>query len=219
MRKSDKNTISSLITLAILIFGFIYRDVFTQFIPNSIYLFVLIFVAIIIGLAIVSMIPNKKRKTQIKTKSKTIKSNAPKNKDLKYYLKADIDTMSGEDFEELCYLYFKDKGYNPRKTDRTGDHGVDLIIKDPNDGLEIVVQCKRYKSNIGNADLIKLEGGKRFYKCPGTLFITTSNFTQKAMEFAEKTHMDVWNGLVVHQRIGKWRKERLKNISKDFSNA
>lgn len=128
-------------------------------------------------------------------------------------LTADINSLSGIDFERLIFLYFKDKGFNPETTPRTGDHGVDLVIKDPKDGLKIAVQCKRWKQNIGNGDIIKLDGGKRFYRCPGALFITTSNYTDKAKEFAEKCNVDLWNGLHVKDKIDSWRKEKVKKSS------
>lgn len=176
----------------------------------------LIIIAIVQGLllrfsAIKKKTTPKKASKKSPNTSKSIKS---KNLTEKELLTVDIDSMSGDDFENLMYLYFKDKGYKPYKTPPTGDHGVDLVIKAPKDGLKIAVQCKRYKSNkgIGNADLIKLEAGKRFYKCPKTLFITTSYYTDKAKEYAESVNMQLWNGLTVQNKVEKWRKEKVKKI-------
>ncbi|MGG0718368.1 restriction endonuclease [Robertmurraya massiliosenegalensis] len=164
-------------------------------------------------------LPSKSKSTNKTTQNSTDKiesnssSKSRKVHSDKELLTADIDSLKGEEFERLVFMYFDDKGYKPETTPKTGDHGVDLVITDPKDGLKIAVQCKRSKNGIGNADLIKLEGGKRFYKCPRTLFITTSFFTTKAKEFAESTRMDTWNGLQVAEKIGKWRKEQLKMSS------
>lgn len=198
MNKQDRNTLSSLVSVIVGIFLFVYRDFFTKFIPIEIYIFVAIFFAVITGQIVIALLPKPKRKVN---KKKIIKTTNIKNK-------KKSSSEIGKEFEQLCYDYFKDKGFNPIITKSTGDHGVDLIIKDPSDGLQIAVQCKKYKtgSNIGNADIIKLEGGKRFYKCTGALFITTSNYTSTAKEFAESVNMELWNGLHVADKIDKWQK-------------
>ncbi|MFD1736141.1 restriction endonuclease [Bacillus salitolerans] len=85
---------------------------------------------------------------------------------------------------------------------------LDLVITDPKDGLRIAVQCKNYSSeSVGNGPLLKLEAGKRFYKCPATLFITTTSYTSKAIEYATQTRMEIWNGLMVEEKIVKWMKK------------
>lgn len=170
----------------------------------------LIFPSILTAL-INPFIPVKKKKTKIVKKS--ITTNSKKKLSDKDLLTANIDTLSGIDFERLMYLYFKDKGFKPETTPKSGDHGVDLVITDPKDGFKIAVQCKRYKENIGNEPIIKLDGGKKFYGCHGSLCITTSNYTNKAREFAEKCKVELWNGLHVQSKLDNWRKQKLKSIS------
>lgn len=180
---------------------------------------VTIFGTVIIRALTSRMLPAKKKTSKKTSSSNTTKqtSTTPPKKKLSQQelLTADIDTMYGDDFERLVAWYFEDKGYNPEIMGGSGDHGVDIVMTDPKDGLKIAVQCKRYKNgnNISNSELIKLEGGKRFYKCPGTWFITTSDYTHKAKEYAEQTNMRYWNGLIVHENIGKWRKKKLKKSS------
>lgn len=178
----------------------------------------------ILASLIIRNIPDKKSTKKVSTKKNTTNKQKSKNENTisqnkklndKDLLKTDIDSLSGENFERLVYLYFKDKGFKPELTPKSGDHGVDLVITDPKDGFKIAVQCKRYNktSTIGNGDLIKLEGGKKYYRCYGTLFITTSSYTPKAKEFAESTKMEIWNRLHVFDKIDKWRKEKIKKIS------
>ncbi|MFD1736130.1 restriction endonuclease [Bacillus salitolerans] len=155
------------------------------------------------------------KKTSIsKNNERTTLKKTKKNLTDTQIIASEFSELDGFQFERLCYLYFKDLGFKPRETPPSGDHGVDLIITDPKDGLDIAVQIKNYSpsNTVGNNDLIKLMGGKRAYKCPGTLFITTSSYTNKALEFATESKMEIWNGLIVDQKIGKWRKKKLKKI-------
>jgi restriction system protein len=174
---------------------------------------VLILPSAIAGL-IIRIIPtkNSQKKTN-KKKSYYKEYNKKKNLTDIDLLKADKFTMEGTDFECICFLYFLDKGYKPEITPKSGDHGVDLVVKDPKDSMKIAIQCKRRKDPIGNNHLIKLYGGKRAYNCVGTLFITTSSYTKKAMEYADAVGMELWNRLIVRENICKWQKEKLRNIS------
>lgn len=217
MTKENKNTLYMLFTLIIMIILFINRDYLFSIMPSYIALFGGIIVSFIVGGLVsnlfVSLFTKSNKKSVKQThKPKQMKvNNAIKNE--KYYLTTPISELSGHDFEEVCYMYFKDKGYKPERTPKSGDHGVDLLITDPKDGFEMVVQCKRYTSNnIGNRDLRDLEGAKRFYKRPGTFFITTSNYTKMAKEYAEQVNMKIWNGLQVNLYIDKWRQEKAKQL-------
>ncbi|WP_051575093.1 restriction endonuclease [Sporolactobacillus terrae] len=166
-------------------------------------------VAVILGIILPKPQLSSKNKKSKPVKSK--QSNRVNNRKLNYseLMTANIDCLSGEDFEKLVYYYFKDKRFKPQLTEKSGDHGVDLVIEDPKDGLKIAVQCKRWKYNIGNRDLIKLNGGRRFYKCQKSLFITTSFYTPKAKEFASECKIDTWNGLQVQSKIDTWRKKKI----------
>lgn len=223
MNKDLKEVIRVLLTLASLFIGYQVWLVVKE--VHWIMFFVLLLICLSLPQIIVSYIPSPKKVMRMKKKqgnknqNKAIhtskKNNSKRGKSKKELFTAEIDSLIGDDFEELVYLYFKDKGFNPTRTGKSGDHGVDLVIKDPKDGLQIAVQCKRYNKEykIGNADIIKLQGGKRFYKCPGALFITTSYFTDKAKEFADECNIQRWDRSAVDLYINKWRKAKLKRIS------
>ncbi|MFO1442656.1 restriction endonuclease [Bacillus sp. Bva_UNVM-123] len=228
MKPSEKRVISNGIGLFVAMIIIMYQTHIKELVPFLNNIYILIGFTIVVGLftsrVIERLLPDSKtaKKTTPKknntTTNKTTKNkSSSQNKKLTDIdlLNSDIDSLSGESFERLVYLYFKDKGFKSETTPKSGDHGVDLVITDPKDGHKIAVQCKRYKSTaaIGNSDLIKLEGGKNFYRCHGTLFITTSSYTQKAKEFSESTKMEIWNRLHVFDKIDKWRKEKVKKIS------
>jgi restriction system protein len=222
MKKSDTNYFSNTFGIIVAFLILIYPTKIKEAFPflENIYLLIgfAVFVGIFTSVLLGYLLPNsKKKKTAKKNNStekrkKTTSSKKKRMTDLDL-LKADIFTLEGTDFEELCYMYFADNGYNPERTKATGDHGVDLVIKDPNDGMKIAVQCKRWKNTVGNNELIKLYSGKNAYKCIGTLFITTSTYSKAAKEYSELVRMRTWNGAIVQDKIGKWQKEKLKKIS------
>jgi restriction system protein len=215
MTKKKKKSLESALSCILVFIGLL---VIFKFELSWYFLIGLLIFVPVLSFLIVNLIPNNQNKNTSTSpkKSKQTKDTSPySNKRLsdKDLLSANIDTLSGTDFERLCYLYFEDNGFKPESTRVSGDHGVDLVINDPNDGMKIAVQCKRWKDKaVGNNDLIKLYGGKRAYKCMGTLFITTSSYTKAAKDYSESVGMIIWNGLIVQDKIGKWQKEKLKKI-------
>ena len=68
---------------------------------------------------------------------------------------AEIDKMTGIDFEMFCKVLFEKKGYSVKTTKTSGDYGIDLILY--KNGIKSVGQCKRYKSlslAVATANLI-----------------------------------------------------------------
>jgi restriction system protein len=70
---------------------------------------------------------------------------------------------------------------------RTGDGGIDGIIKEDKLGLEsIYVQAKRWKegSTVGRPDIQQFAGALQGQKARKGVFMTTSSFTREAREYA-----------------------------------
>lgn len=180
------------------------------------FLVVAIFMAEVIG----AMWTSHRRKTAKSTKASTRRSrtsrenvkqgNSSRTKRKltdEEIINADIDTLSGTDFERLMELYYRDKGYEVQRVGGSGDHEVDLILKDKK-GYKIAVQCKRWKKDVGNDIVLRLKAGKQIHGCHDAWIITTSNFTSAAKEAAESLRIRLINGLTVHDMISRWRKER-----------
>ncbi|MED3501520.1 restriction endonuclease [Brevibacillus agri] len=124
-------------------------------------------------------------------------------------ISADIDTLSGTDFERLIELYYRDHGYCVEHVGGSGDHEVDLILKGK-EGYKIAVQCKRWKGSVGNDIVLRLKAGKQVHGCYDAWIITTSHFTKAAQEAAERLNIRLINGVAVHDMINRWRKQRVK---------
>ena len=99
---------------------------------------------------------------------------------------ANIDNMSGIQFEQFLKLLFERLGYaNVQSTPVTGDQGADLHCNSP-DGTRVVVQAKRWKGTVGNSAIQEVLGALLFYDCEIGFVVTNSSFTESARRLAER---------------------------------
>ena len=69
---------------------------------------------------------------------------------------------------------------------RTGDGGIDGVIKQDRLGLEkIYVQAKNWKANVGRPDLNQFIGSLAGKRARKGVFVTTGGFTSEALEYGE----------------------------------
>ena len=69
---------------------------------------------------------------------------------------------------------------------KSGDGGIDGIIKEDKLGLDaIYIQAKRWESVVGRPEIQKFAGALMGQKAKKGIFITTSNFTKDANEYAK----------------------------------
>lgn len=70
---------------------------------------------------------------------------------------------------------------------RSGDEGIDGIIKEDPLGLDtIYLQAKRYEGTIGRPDIQKFAGALQGQRAKKGIFITTSSYTKEARDFVSK---------------------------------
>jgi len=70
---------------------------------------------------------------------------------------------------------------------KTGDEGIDGIIKEDPLGLDaIYLQAKRYEGTIGRPEIQKFAGALQGQRAKKGIFITTSSYSKEAKEFAAK---------------------------------
>jgi Predicted endonuclease distantly related to archaeal Holliday junction resolvase and Mrr-like restriction enzymes len=149
----------------------------------------------------------KQTKKKLSTKSRATSVPSTKTKKLsdQDLIYADVDTLSGSDFERLMELYYISRGYSVTRIGGAGDHEVDLILNGK-EGYKIAVQCKRWKRDVGNDIVLRLKAGKQVHGCYDAWIVTTSNFTKAAKEAAERLNIKLINGLAVHDKLSNWRK-------------
>lgn len=102
-----------------------------------------------------------------------------------------ITSMSPDAFERLVIDLLLAMGYGGSQHDagravgKSGDEGIDGIIKEDRLGLEsIYIQAKRWQATIGRPEIQRFAGALQGQRARKGVFITTSDFTKEAHAYA-----------------------------------
>lgn len=94
-------------------------------------------------------------------------------------------------FERLVIDLLVAMGYGGSRQDagraigRSGDGGIDGIIKEDRLGLDVIyVQAKRWEGTVGRPEIQKFAGALQGQRASKGVFITTSGFSKEAEEYA-----------------------------------
>lgn len=94
-------------------------------------------------------------------------------------------------FERLVIDLLVAMGYGGSRQDagkavgRSGDGGIDGIIKEDKLGLDVIyVQAKRWEGTVGRPEIQKFAGALQGQRANKGVFITTSGFSREAHEYA-----------------------------------
>lgn len=105
---------------------------------------------------------------------------------------AELDGMSGAEFERFCARLLIDNGYRDvHLTKESGDQGIDIIAF--RDGIKFGIQCKRYSSPIGNDAIQEAIAGRTYYGCNVAVVMTNNEFTPAARQLAESGNIVLWS--------------------------
>ncbi|MEW6363217.1 MAG: restriction endonuclease [Acidobacteriota bacterium] len=106
-----------------------------------------------------------------------------------------LRTCSPGFFEHLVVEVIVKMGYGGTRQDagkaigKTGDGGIDGIIKEDRLGLDaIYIQAKRWDSTVGRPEIQKFVGALTGQRAKKGLFITSSDFSSEAEEYV--SHID-----------------------------
>lgn len=112
--------------------------------------------------------------------------------DLMADLLSNIKNCSPKFFENLVVDLILKIGYGGSRLDagkaigRTGDGGIDGIIKEDKLGLDaIYIQAKRWEGTVGRPEIQKFIGALLGQKAKKGIFITTSRFSPDAKEYVK----------------------------------
>ena len=124
-----------------------------------------------------------------------------------------ISKSSPRFFEKLVVDLLLAMGYGGSRSDagqaigKTGDDGLDGIIKEDRLGLDAVyVQAKRWKGTVGRPEVQSFAGSLEGHRARKGVFITTSQFSGEAREYVNR----------IEKKIILIDGEMLANLSIEF---
>lgn len=103
-------------------------------------------------------------------------------KEAKFY-----ESMTGEEFKELCKKILIQSGWSVKTIPNTEKQGIDLIAE--KEGIKLAIQCKKIKKSIGDKAVQEVSSGKEFYNADFPLVVSNAKFTEKAKELANKNRV------------------------------
>ncbi|MCD8146459.1 MAG: restriction endonuclease [Clostridiales bacterium] len=146
----------------------------------------------------------------------------------------EIMAQSPDFFEKLVVRLLLKMGYGGSfdgsgiKTQRTGDGGIDGIIKEDKLGFsQIYIQAKRWnpETTVSRPEIQKFSGALQDQGASRGLFITTAHFSNGAKESAERQHIVLVDGeklaeLMIEYNVGVSVSETysIKKLDTDFFN-
>jgi restriction system protein len=101
--------------------------------------------------------------------------------------------LTGEEFESYVALLLRDHYYRKIElTKGSGDQGVDILCE--RNGKTYAIQCKNYAGAVGNFAVQEAYAGAEFYGCDIPVVVCPGSFTRGAIELAESTGVELWDG-------------------------
>lgn len=133
-----------------------------------------------------------------------------------------ITQCSPEFFERLVVELLVGMGYGGSFEDagkaigKSGDEGIDGIIKEDRLGLDVIyIQAKRWTNPIGRPEIQKFAGALLGKKAKRGIFITNSTFSEKAIKYARNVENKII--LIDGEQLTKYMVENGIGVSETAS--
>lgn len=108
-----------------------------------------------------------------------------------------IDRVSGPEFEDFIFNYFRSNGANVERPRSSTDYGYDFILRDWKGFEKTIVEVKKYNRNskVSVNTIQQVVGAMNIYEADHAVIITTSEFTSSAKEFASSMtkKIELWD--------------------------
>lgn len=129
-----------------------------------------------------------------------------------------LPRMKGTDFERLITKLLIQMDFRAEMTRATGDGGIDIVavLDKPIIGGKYLFQCKCYRADsvIGAATVREFYGAVSAERAVKGIFITTSDFTSQAREFAEKVGIDLINLATLRRLLNRYEMGDVPQLKK-----
>jgi hypothetical protein len=104
-----------------------------------------------------------------------------------------VSSLEGDAFEHWLSRLLRDAGISQvTVTQATRDQGADLLIQ--LGSRRIVIQAKRFKGTVGNSAVQQAFAAMHYYHCSDGWVVTSSTFTQDAIDLAHRTGIQLVAG-------------------------
>lgn len=101
--------------------------------------------------------------------------------------------LSSYELEEAVASLFNRKGFQASVTKKSGDGGVDVIVRSSDKTL--LIQCKGWESKVGVKPIREMAGVVQHHtekNCVG-IILSTNGFTSEAIKFANQSKTLLWD--------------------------
>lgn len=114
----------------------------------------------------------------------------------RYYLVraglADLDEMTGWEFERWLEQFFKRLGFEVKRTPYRGDFGADFVLTW--NGVRTAVQAKRSRRPVGVSAVQEVVAAKAYYSCDRAMVVTNGYFSDQAIILARSNGVRMRSG-------------------------
>jgi restriction system protein len=99
---------------------------------------------------------------------------------------ADLERLSGADFEQYVGTLLKAQGFAVYLTKTTGDYGIDMLATKGR--VTYAIQTKCYKETVSSHAVSEAVASKQYYRADKAVVITSNFFTPNAKMLAARTN-------------------------------
>jgi len=105
----------------------------------------------------------------------------------------DLLKLSPRAFEEMVTELYRAYGHDAKRTGSLGDHGVDIRVRAAN-GEKWVVQCKRWRTPVGEPVVRDFYGMMQHEKADKGAIVAVRGFTPQARDWAQGKPIILYDG-------------------------
>jgi restriction system protein len=105
--------------------------------------------------------------------------------------------MTPQEFERYCASVLRERKWDARVTQASGDQGVDIVADKR--GLRIVIQCKKYSKPVGNRAVQEIVAGIAHRDAQRGVVVATNGYTSSAKKLAASNEVLLLHHTELHR--------------------
>lgn len=125
-----------------------------------------------------------------------------------------LRSLEWKRYEEICMEFLRIKNCSADVTCIGADGGIDIKVKDNNGVVFAVAQCKSWAKVIGVSLIRELYGVMAADRVKLGIFLTTSDYSKEALEFAKNKNLLLIDGDELIRLINEMKENDKKRMCK-----